>query len=55
MSLHQFEQIQSQIVQLSVEQLIALQSQIASKLASESEEQPLVTDEELDMISSLFR
>ncbi|MDG3085222.1 hypothetical protein P7F88_03540 [Vibrio hannami] len=54
MSLQQFEQLQSQIVKLNPEQLMALQSQIASKLAKEQESSPLVTDEEMDMISSLF-
>ena len=50
----QFEEFQTRVELLSPQQLKKLQDDIESKL-EERKEEPLVTAEELDLISSLFR
>lgn len=53
MGQQQFEQLQSEVVMLTAEQLKTLQDQIEGKLLVEQE--PLLTEDERSMISSLFR
>ncbi|GLO63761.1 hypothetical protein MACH09_42690 [Vibrio sp. MACH09] len=53
MGQQQFEQLQSDVVMLTAEQLKALQDQIETELLKE--QSPLLTEEELTLISSLFR
>ncbi|MFC1235361.1 hypothetical protein [Vibrio sp. F74] len=50
----QFEEFQTRVELLSPQQLKKLQDDIESKL-EERKEETLVTAEELDLISSLFR
>lgn len=49
----QFEEFQTRVGLLSIEQLKKLQDDIEAKL--DRKQKPLVNDEELDLISSLFR
>lgn len=49
----QFEEFQSNVGLLTSDQLMRLQEEIDSRM--DRKEEPLVTEEELDLISSLFR
>jgi len=53
MGQEQFKEFQSSVGLLSLQQLKKLQDEIESKL--EHEREPLINDEELALISSLFR
>ncbi|QMV16485.1 hypothetical protein [Vibrio spartinae] len=52
LSSYQFESLKAQLKQLTPAQLRSLQNEIDANLSSESS--PLLTHEELDVLSSLF-